>query len=111
MPRSSASGSAGAAMTGSAATRRGCASGWGARGDPRRRPRGVGPGGRGDARVGGYSTGMLQRLGIAAALLRSPQLMLLDEPTSGLDPSGVRAIATLVRELAADGVAILLRSE
>ena len=70
----------------------------------------VGLGRRGDDRVGGYSTGMRQRLGIAAALLRSPRLLLLDEPTSGLDPAGARAIATLVRELAADGVAILLSS-
>jgi ABC-2 type transport system ATP-binding protein len=65
---------------------------------------------RGDDRVGGYSTGMRQRLGIAAALLRSPRLLLLDEPTSGLDPAGARAVATLVRELAADGVAVLLSS-
>ncbi len=65
---------------------------------------------RGGDRVGGYSTGMRQRLGIAAALLRAPRLMLLDEPTSGLDPAGARAIATLVRELADDGVAILLAS-
>lgn len=70
----------------------------------------VGLGGRGDDRVGGYSTGMRQRLGIAAALLRSPRLLLLDEPTSGLDPAGARAVATLVRELAADGVAVLLSS-
>jgi ABC-2 type transport system ATP-binding protein len=70
----------------------------------------VGLGHRGDDRVGGYSTGMRQRLGIAAALLRSPRLMLLDEPTSGLDPAGARAVATLVRELAADGVAVLLSS-
>ena len=65
---------------------------------------------RGDDRVGGYSTGMRQRLGIAAALLRSPRLLLLDEPTSGLDPAGARAVATLVRELAANGVAVLLSS-
>jgi ABC-2 type transport system ATP-binding protein len=70
----------------------------------------VGLGHRGDDRVGGYSTGMRQRLGIAAALLRSPRLLLLDEPTSGLDPAGARAVATLVRELAADGVAVLLSS-
>jgi ABC-2 type transport system ATP-binding protein len=70
----------------------------------------VGLGGRGGDRVSGYSTGMRQRLGIAAALLRLPRLLLLDEPTSGLDPAGARDMGGLVRRLAAEGTAVLLSS-
>jgi len=65
---------------------------------------------RAQERVDAYSTGMRQRLGIAAALLRSPRLLLLDEPTSGLDPAGTRAVTKLVSELADDGVTVLLSS-
>jgi ABC-2 type transport system ATP-binding protein len=70
----------------------------------------VGLASRGGDRVSGYSTGMRQRLGIAAALLRSPRLLLLDEPTSGLDPAGARDMGGLVRRLAAEGTAVLLSS-
>jgi len=61
-------------------------------------------------RVGGYSHGMRQRLGIAASLLRSPQLLLLDEPTTGLDPAGMRDMRELVKRLASEGITILLSS-
>jgi ABC-2 type transport system ATP-binding protein len=61
-------------------------------------------------RVGGYSHGMRQRLGIAASLLRSPRLLLLDEPTTGLDPAGMRDMRALVRRLATEGITILLSS-
>jgi ABC-2 type transport system ATP-binding protein len=61
-------------------------------------------------RVGTYSHGMKQRLGIAASLLRRPQLLLLDEPTTGLDPAGMRDMRELVRRLAGEGITILLSS-
>lgn len=61
-------------------------------------------------RVGGYSHGMRQRLGIAAALLRRPRLLLLDEPTTGLDPAGMRDMRELVRRLAGEQITILLSS-
>ncbi len=61
-------------------------------------------------RVGGYSHGMRQRLGIAAALLRAPRLLLLDEPTTGLDPAGMRDMRALVRRLADQGLTVLLSS-
>jgi ABC-2 type transport system ATP-binding protein len=61
-------------------------------------------------KVGGYSHGMRQRLGIAAALLRAPRLLLLDEPTTGLDPGGMRDMRALVRRLASQGITIVLSS-
>jgi ABC-2 type transport system ATP-binding protein len=61
-------------------------------------------------RVGGYSHGMRQRLGIAAALLREPRLLLLDEPATGLDPAGMRDMRDLIRRLAGDGITIMLSS-
>ncbi len=65
---------------------------------------------RGKHRVGGYSHGMRQRLGIAAALLRRPRLLILDEPATGLDPAGMRDMRTLIRRLADDGITVLLSS-
>jgi ABC-2 type transport system ATP-binding protein len=65
---------------------------------------------RAHRKVGGYSSGMRQRLGLAASLLRSPRILLLDEPTVGLDPSGVREVQMLLRGLVADGVTVLISS-
>jgi ABC-2 type transport system ATP-binding protein len=61
-------------------------------------------------RVGGFSHGMRQRLGIAAALLRRPRLLILDEPATGLDPAGMRDMRALIRRLADDGITVLLSS-
>jgi ABC-2 type transport system ATP-binding protein len=66
--------------------------------------------GREDDKVGGYSHGMRQRLGIAGALLRKPRLLLLDEPATGLDPGGMRDMRLLVRRLADEGMTVLLSS-
>ncbi|TYB50181.1 ATP-binding cassette domain-containing protein [Nonomuraea sp. PA05] len=61
-------------------------------------------------RVSGFSLGMKQRLGIAAALLGDPAILMFDEPVNGLDPDGVRWIRDLMRSLAAEGRTILLSS-
>ncbi len=61
-------------------------------------------------KVGGYSHGMRQRLGIAASLLRAPRLLLLDEPATGLDPAGMRDMRALIRRLAGEGITVMLSS-
>ena len=61
-------------------------------------------------KVGGYSLGMRQRLGLASAFLKDPDLYLLDEPTNGLDPHGIAAMRGLIRELAGAGHTVLLAS-
>jgi ABC-2 type transport system ATP-binding protein len=61
-------------------------------------------------RVGKYSTGMRQRLGLASALLGDPEILVLDEPLNGLDPQGIRWLRTLLRERAASGRTVLLSS-
>jgi ABC-2 type transport system ATP-binding protein len=61
-------------------------------------------------KVRGYSHGMRQRLGIAAALLRRPRLLILDEPATGLDPAGMRDMRELIRRLAGEGITVLLSS-
>jgi ABC-2 type transport system ATP-binding protein len=63
-----------------------------------------------DRRAGKFSLGMSQRLGIAAALLGDPGVLLLDEPVNGLDPEGIRWIRTLLRNLAAQGRTVLVSS-
>src|SRR5262245_55318668 len=61
-------------------------------------------------RAGGYSLGMRQRLGLAAALLGDPKVLVLDEPANGLDPSGIRWLRDFLRRLAGEGRAVLVSS-
>ncbi|MEI6844115.1 MAG: ABC transporter ATP-binding protein [Actinomycetes bacterium] len=70
----------------------------------------VGLGDRGDSKYKTYSLGMKQRLGIAAALLPNPQLLMLDEPTNGLDPAGIQEIRELLRDLANEGTTVFVSS-
>ena len=62
---------------------------------------------RADDRVGGYSRGMLQRLGLAATLVGRPELLLLDEPASALDPAGRRDVLDLIRGLRGRATVVL----
>jgi ABC-2 type transport system ATP-binding protein len=70
----------------------------------------VGMTARADRKIGTYSKGMSQRIGLAQALLGSPRLVLLDEPTSALDPVGRREVRDLIRDLRDRGIAVLLNS-
>jgi ABC-2 type transport system ATP-binding protein len=65
---------------------------------------------RADDPVRGYSLGMRQRLGIAIALLKDPELLVLDEPANGLDPAGIREVRELVRQLGDEGRTVFLSS-
>ena len=61
-------------------------------------------------RLGGYSKGMLQRIGLAQALIQEPALLVLDEPTAGVDPAGAREIRDLILDLKRRGITVLLSS-
>jgi len=63
-----------------------------------------------DRRLGGYSKGMLQRIGLAQALVQEPRLLVLDEPTAGVDPAGSREIRDLILEFKSRGITVLLCS-
>ncbi|MQA99096.1 MAG: ATP-binding cassette domain-containing protein [Actinobacteria bacterium] len=65
---------------------------------------------RADDRVKTYSLGMRQRLGIAAALLRDPEVLILDEPANGLDPAGIKEVRDLVRRLGSEGRTVFVSS-
>ena len=67
-------------------------------------------GSRGGDKFGAYSLGMKQRLGVAAALLKQPDLVVLDEPTNGLDPAGMRDMRALIRRLGGEGHTVILSS-
>ncbi|MEK7952985.1 ABC transporter ATP-binding protein [Luteolibacter soli] len=66
--------------------------------------------GAADRRLGGYSKGMLQRIGLAQALVQEPRLVILDEPTAGVDPVGSREIRDLILDLKARGITVFLCS-
>jgi ABC-2 type transport system ATP-binding protein len=66
--------------------------------------------GAADRRVAGYSLGMRQRLGLAAALLGDPELLILDEPANGLDPEGIRWLRDFLRAFAGEGRTVLVSS-
>jgi ABC-2 type transport system ATP-binding protein len=66
--------------------------------------------GAGRQKVRGYSLGMRQRLGLAAAMLRRPRLLILDEPANGMDPAGIRDLRGALRRLAHDGLTVILSS-
>ncbi|MCW1922253.1 ABC transporter ATP-binding protein [Luteolibacter arcticus] len=66
--------------------------------------------GAGDRRLGGYSKGMLQRIGLAQALVQEPRLVILDEPTAGVDPVGSREIRDLILDLKTRGITVFLCS-
>lgn len=70
----------------------------------------VGLTGRGDDKYKTYSLGMKQRLGIAAALLPNPELLILDEPTNGLDPEGIQEVRDLLKKLASEGTTVFVSS-
>lgn len=63
-----------------------------------------------DRRLAGYSKGMLQRIGLAQALIQSPRLLILDEPTAGVDPLGSRQIRDLILKLKSEGITVFLCS-
>lgn len=70
----------------------------------------VGLGERADEAVGKYSLGMRQRLGLGAALLKDPELIILDEPANGLDPAGIAQVRTLLRQLGQEGRTVFVSS-